>query len=140
VLRSFVYLCSVRFNRSTSRTRRLIFVCVKCAYFGFTRGRARLIAVWLNDMKYTDMVIEAWYAPPDPAAPPDQRRFMVRVLSSPAGEMALEDGVPFAFDRRQLRDRLQQLERRALDRAGLIAFGRELAEWLLPSRRDADAP
>jgi len=86
------------------------------------------------------MVIEAWYAPPDPATLPDQRRFLVRVLSSPAGEMAVEDGVPFAFDRRQLHDRLQLLERRGLDRAGLIAFGRELAAWLLPPPIDAGTP
>src|SRR5262245_4996528 len=66
-------------------------------------------------------------------------RFTVRVLGSPAGEMKPEEAVPVSYDDRQLQLSLQQLETRALDKAGLIALGRALALLLLPPRLDGAA-
>src|SRR6266496_54441 len=79
-------------------------------------------------MQYHDMVVEAANATLERT--PDKRRighFTVRVLGSPAGEMRPEDAVAVSYDDRQLQLTLQQLESRALDRAGLIALGRTLA-------------
>ncbi|HEY54082.1 MAG TPA: CHAT domain-containing protein [Caldilineae bacterium] len=59
-------------------------------------------------------------------------RFKVRVLSSPAGEMKPEEAIPVEYDERQLLETLKKLEKRVLDRAGLIALGRTLALLLLP--------
>lgn len=84
-------------------------------------------------MRYEDMVVEAAGATLE-RTPDKQRigRFTVRVLGSPAGEMRPEEAVPASYDDRQLQLTLQQLETRALDRAGLIALGRLLAQLLLP--------
>jgi hypothetical protein len=63
-------------------------------------------------------------------------RFSVRVLGSPAGEMNPDQAVPVSYDDKQLQLSLQQLETRALDKAGLIALGRALALLLLPPRQE----
>lgn len=84
-------------------------------------------------MQYYDMTIEAAGATLERT--PDKQRvgkFSVRALTSPAGEMSPEQAVPVSYDDRALQLALQQLEARALDRAGLIALGRQLASWLLP--------
>src|SRR3954470_13775635 len=91
-------------------------------------------------MPYQDMVIEAAGATLERT--PDKRRvgsFSVRVLSSPAGEMRPEEAVPVSYDDKQLQLSLQQLETRALDKAGLIALGRALALLLLPPRLEGAA-
>ena len=91
-------------------------------------------------MPYQDMVIEAAGAALD-RTPDKQRigRFTVRVLGSPAGEMKPEEAVPVSYDDKQLQLSLQQLETRALDKAGLIALGRALALLLLPPKQDGAA-
>jgi CHAT domain len=84
-------------------------------------------------MLYHDMIIEAAGAALERT--PDKQRighFSVRVLGSPAGEMKPEEAVPVSYDDKQLQLSLQQLETRALDKAGLIALGRALALLLLP--------
>src|SRR5262245_3124040 len=86
-------------------------------------------------MQYTDMIVEA--SDVQQVRAPDKRRlvqFKVRVLSSPAGEMRPEEGVPVEYDDKQLQASIQQLETRALDRSGLIALGRALALALLPPK------
>jgi hypothetical protein len=91
-------------------------------------------------MQYDDMVIEAASATLERT--PDRSRighFTVRVLSSPAGEMRPEEAVPVSYDDKQLQVSLQQLETRALDKAGLIALGRALALLLLPPKQDGAA-
>src|SRR5262249_2635338 len=88
-------------------------------------------------MNYQDMVIEAAGATLERT--PDKQRighFTVRVLSSPSGEMKPEEAVAISYDDKQLQLSLQQLETRALDKAGLIALGRALALLLLPPKQD----
>jgi hypothetical protein len=91
-------------------------------------------------MKYEDLVIEAAGATLE-RTPDKQRigRFTVRVLASPAGEMKPEEAVAASYDDKQLQLSLQQLETRALERAGLIALGRALALLLLPPKADRAA-
>ena len=91
-------------------------------------------------MPYQDMIIEAAGAALE-RTPDKQRigRFSVRVLGSPAGEMKPEEAVPVSYDDKQLQLSLQQLETRALDKAGLIALGRALALLLLPPKQDGAA-
>src|SRR4051794_26974425 len=90
-------------------------------------------------MPYQDMIIEAAGAVLE-RTPDKQRigRFSVRVLLSPAGEMKPEEAVSVSYDDKQLQLSLQQLETRALDKAGLIALGRALA-LLLPPKQQAAA-
>ncbi|KPV50155.1 hypothetical protein SE17_28610, partial [Kouleothrix aurantiaca] len=86
-------------------------------------------------MRYHDMTIEAASATLERT--PDKRRvggFSVRVLASPAGEMRPEDAATVSYDDKALQLSLQQLETRALDRAGLVALGRTLAGLLLPPK------
>jgi hypothetical protein len=91
-------------------------------------------------MPYQDMIIEAASATLE-RTPDKQRvgRFSVRVLGSPAGEMRPEDAVPSSYDDKQIQLSLQQLETRALDKAGLIALGRALALLLLPPKQEGAA-
>lgn len=91
-------------------------------------------------MNYLDLIIEAWEDATNGTPAGETPGYFLRMLSSPAGEMRIGERVPFAIDRRQLRDQLQLLERRALDRAGMIALGRQLAGWLLPAGGSAGAP
>lgn len=84
-------------------------------------------------MRYANMVIEA--SNEDLVRTPDNRRagkFQVRVLNSPAGDMRPEEAVAIEYDDIALQSALQNLELRNLDRLALVAFGRELAGWLLP--------
>ncbi len=86
-------------------------------------------------MHYHDMTIEAANATLERT--PDKRRvgsFSVRVLASPAGEMRPQDAATVSYDDKALQLSLQQLETRALDRAGLVALGRTLAGLLLPPK------
>ena len=81
-------------------------------------------------MTYHDMTIEVAEA----TRTEDRRmrgRFKVCVFQSPAGEMAADQAVPVEYDDGELQRALRQLERRELDRAGLIALGRTLALLLL---------
>src|SRR5690242_3881690 len=91
-------------------------------------------------MLYQDMIIEAASATLE-RTPDHSRvgRFSVRVLGSPAGEMRPEDAVPSSYDDKQIQLSLQQLETRALDKAGLIALGRALALLLLPPKQEGAA-
>ena len=91
-------------------------------------------------MQYDDMVIEAFEA--ELLRTPDKRRvgrFKVRVFSSPAGEMKPEEAVPVEYDDKELQASLQQLEKRRLDQAGLVALGRALAVLLLPPNKGGAA-
>jgi hypothetical protein len=84
-------------------------------------------------MTYHDMTIEV--AEATRTRTEDRRmrgRFKVWVFQSPAGEMAADQAVPVEYDDGELQRALRQLERRELDRAGLIALGRTLALLLLP--------
>lgn len=82
-------------------------------------------------MNYQDFIIEAT----DAELNAGTGRFKVRVLGSPAGEMKDEEAVASEYDDRQLQTTLHQLEVRNLDQAGMIAFGRQLATWLLPPQQ-----
>jgi len=91
-------------------------------------------------MQYDDMIVEASEA--ELVRTPDKRqlgRFKVRVLSSPAGEMKPEEAILVEYDDKELQANLLQLEKRALDQAGLIALGRALALLLLPPNKEEDA-
>jgi hypothetical protein len=82
---------------------------------------------------YAEMVVEA--AGVERARAADGRRlvrFTVRAISSPAGEMRPEEAAPAEYDERATLAAVQQIESRAVDRAALIAFGRGLANLLLP--------
>jgi tetratricopeptide (TPR) repeat protein len=65
----------------------------------------------------------------------DDRRlgaFKVRVLQSPAGEMAPGEAIMAEYNDKDLQSSLAKLDRRELDAPGLIAVGRTLAALLLP--------
>ncbi len=88
-------------------------------------------------MKYADrdMILEAVNV--TTTSTPDMHQvvtFQVRVLDSPYGEMS--SAVPRQYDDQQLQDMLNKLNERALDQAGLKAFGRTLADWLLPPKQE----
>lgn len=87
---------------------------------------------------YQDMIVEAFEA--DLVTTPEKDQlghFKVRVISSPAGEMKAEEAVLVKYDDRQLQSSLYQLEKRKLDRDGLIDLGRALAVLLLPPDKQA---
>src|SRR5262245_42286006 len=67
-------------------------------------------------------------------------RFKVRVLESPAGEMAPADAVEVEYNDKDLQSSLGKLDRRELDAAGLITVGRTLAALLIPVGAKAGAP
>ena len=88
-------------------------------------------------MQYQDMTIEL--SEFTRTRTEDRRmvgRCKVRVLESPAGEMKPEEALPVEYDDRELQASLQQLDKRLLDRAGLVALGRTLALLLLPPGKD----
>ncbi|HET9222235.1 MAG TPA: CHAT domain-containing protein, partial [Roseiflexaceae bacterium] len=87
-------------------------------------------------MRYADFVIEAFDVPAEPGDDPNSYTFKVRVLASDAGQHSIGQASKRSYDRQQLQERINLLSDRGLDQAGLIAFGRDLASWLLP----ADAP
>ena len=62
-------------------------------------------------------------------------RYRVRVLQSPAGEMTPEQAVLVEYDDKDLQRSLDKLDRRELDRSGLVSLGRTLAALLLPTTR-----
>jgi hypothetical protein len=86
-------------------------------------------------MKYCDIIIEASDAKVERDA--DKRwwrRFKVRVLSSPAGEM--QKAVSVQCNETDLQGQLRELDSRQLDRDGVISVGRVLALLLLPPGQD----
>jgi len=83
-------------------------------------------------MQYTDMTLEASEFK---TRAEDSRRigsFRVRVLQSPAGEMAPDEAVTVEWDDKDLQSKLAALDRRKLDVPGLTALGRTLAALMLP--------
>jgi len=91
-------------------------------------------------MRYEEMTLELSGAMV--RAEDDRRvgRYRVRVLQSPAGEMTPEQAVPVEYDDRDLQRILDRLERRQLDRSGLVGLGRTLAALLLPTTPADGAP
>lgn len=85
-------------------------------------------------MNYHDMVIEASGAERIQTEKTWQVRFKVRVVESPAGAMTPEQAIARAYEGRGMLGSIARLERRELDRDGLIAFGRTLATLLLPDQ------
>jgi hypothetical protein len=84
-------------------------------------------------MEYKDFEIEVTDPKRERAA--DRKwmgHFKVRVLHSEAGEMADTEAVPVQYDLKDLRRGLRRLDKRELDREGLIDLGRTLAMLLLP--------
>lgn len=86
-------------------------------------------------MQYVEMAIEAYRVPSEPAAPAGTISFKVRVLSSPAGELSNADAVLGSFVEQDLRGDVEKIRARELQPGGvdLVAFGRQLAGWLLPA-------
>ena len=78
-------------------------------------------------MRYQNLDLEAF----DYRADGGEERFRVRVAGSPAGEQRLAEAEEVTLPA-SLRPRLRRLDRRALDLAGLIALGEELATALFP--------
>jgi hypothetical protein len=91
-------------------------------------------------MRYEDVTIEV----SDSATRTEEERRIgtckVRVLQSPAGEMKPDEAVAVDYDDKDLQRALEKLDRRDLDRDGLVAVGRALAKVLLPLERRGDAP
>jgi uncharacterized protein YjbI with pentapeptide repeats len=87
-------------------------------------------------MRYDDVIIEAFDVPAEPDAGPGTSGYKVRVLLSKAGQHGMDAALPRSFDKQQIQEQLNQLADRGLDTPGMIAFGRTLADMLLP----ADAP
>ena len=86
-------------------------------------------------MNYQDMIIEAYdsIVVRDPATKLRQRSFKVRVLRSPAGEMAAGRAITSQCDETTLQSQLRALDARELDREGLFNIGRLLGLLLLPA-------
>jgi len=90
-------------------------------------------------MRYDDITIEV----AGQTVPVDGKRvgkYSVRVLQSPVGEMKPEQAVPVEFNARDLQRTLDRLDRRELDRDGMIALGRTLAAILLPPAAPGGGP
>lgn len=88
-------------------------------------------------MRYQDMVIEATEARVERDDEKRRwRRFKVRVVSSPAGDMAPDKSVAVQCNDTELQDQLRRLDRRELDRDSLFALGRLLGLLLLPPGQD----
>ncbi|MDW8213898.1 MAG: CHAT domain-containing protein [Roseiflexaceae bacterium] len=85
-------------------------------------------------MNDRDIVIEASGAGRIQTDKTWQVRFKVRVVESPAGAMMPEQAIARAYEGRGMLGSIARLERRELDRDGLIAFGRTLATLLLPDQ------
>ena len=81
---------------------------------------------------YQDMIIEASDFERISEGNKRLGRFKVQVLSSPAGEMKPGEAISVEYDEQQLQIKLQQLDVRSLDQAGLVDLGRALALFLLP--------
>ena len=84
-------------------------------------------------MEYKDIEVEV--TDPKRERTADKKwmgHFKVRVLHSEAGEMADTEAVPVQYDLKELRTGLKRLEKRKLDREGLIDLGLTLAMLLLP--------
>jgi hypothetical protein len=91
-------------------------------------------------MIYRDMVLEAFDAAVERKTDKSRRgHFKVRVMRSPAGEMKIEEAAAVEYDDKVLQKALGELERRSLDRGGLIALGRLLGLLLLPPKREGAA-
>jgi CHAT domain/Effector-associated domain 7 len=78
-------------------------------------------------MRFLDLDLEAF----DYADVSHAESFSVRVARSPAGEQKIADAKRVVLPI-ELRSRLRLLERRGLDRAGMIAYGTLLGDALLP--------
>lgn len=92
-------------------------------------------------MNYQDMIIEAYDSSVvrDPATKQRQRSFKVRVLRSPAGEMAAGRAITSQCDEAAFQTQLRALDARELDREGLFNLGRLLGLLLLPAaQKDGD--
>jgi hypothetical protein len=88
-------------------------------------------------MNYLDVVIEASEVKIERDVDKSwQRRFKVRVLGSPAGDMTPDQAVLVECNEKDLQERLRGLDRRELDRDGLRALGRLLGLLLLPPAQD----
>ncbi|MDD5630843.1 MAG: hypothetical protein PHI13_02270, partial [Methylococcales bacterium] len=88
-------------------------------------------------MKYLDVVIEASEAKVERDT--DKRwwrRFKVRILASPAGDMTPDQAVLVQCDEKDLQTQLRALDRRELDRDALTSLGRLLGLLLLPPAQD----
>src|SRR5215217_7596225 len=83
-------------------------------------------------MHYQDMTIEATQAQVETKDGKRMGSFRVRVIDSPAGALGDEQAVAFSYDHKALEIEIGKLDRRALDRAGLIALGRTLGALLIP--------
>lgn len=83
-------------------------------------------------MNYQDMILEVSDA--ETKRDGDKRigAFKVRVLTSPGGEMTVNDAMTVEYDDKNLQSTLTKLDRRELDTEGLIELGRTLAALLLP--------
>ncbi|MFK7802507.1 MAG: CHAT domain-containing protein [Anaerolineae bacterium] len=61
--------------------------------------------------------------------------FKVRLSDSPSGSMSADEAVTVQFDHRPFRKKLAKLDSRALKGADLVAFGQELASYLIPEEK-----
>lgn len=84
-------------------------------------------------MRYEDLTLEVADARLESRDGGRRGSFSVRVLASPAGEMAPAQAVLVEYDDKDLQARLGRLEARELDAAGLQELGRLLAALLLPA-------
>jgi hypothetical protein len=91
-------------------------------------------------MEYLDFVVEAMDVQIEKKDKQRIGRFKVRVLDSPTRAMTVEQATPVEYDDKELQSALAQLDRRALDREGLVSLGRTLALLLFPPGQDKLGP
>jgi hypothetical protein len=90
-------------------------------------------------MQYEDMLIEASDAKRALEGKTWQVSFNIRVVSSPAGAHTPDQKATLTYVSADLADRLAKLERRTIDRAGMIDLGRALATLLLPATPETNS-
>lgn len=91
-------------------------------------------------MRYDDIVIEITGQSVRTDAGKRVGKYSVRVLQSPVGEMTPAQAIAVEFDEKELQRLLDRLEKRELDRAGMIGLGRTLAALLLPVAPEGGGP
>lgn len=90
-------------------------------------------------MQYLDLLLEASDAERRLVDKSWQVSYRLRVIESPAGAHAPDIATTVSYASAELVQRLSMLEKRSLDRSGMIDLGRILATLLLPTGKDRNS-
>ena len=89
-------------------------------------------------MEYRDVEIEAFGLKKTRRESGKQLwTYKVRLSDSPSGSMTADQAVKVQFDQIELAHQIDLLDRRALNKEGMVAFGQVLADYLIPDTKPA---